>query len=186
MNTFKEYLTESKKTYKFMVKIAGELPEGCADMLESCMTKYKIINMSNGKRTPISERPLDFPNLQNQEVMIWEVEVEYPTTSHVLETYIANCCNVPKGHIRVRSEHDPIEELQNKEEPQTYETLLTKEDMGGEGAQDSVAGERVMGLLKELETARKERGEDPTNGTPVGQSQDIKDETVGAKSPIGS
>lgn len=186
MKNFKEYLTESKKTYKFMIKVAGELPEGCEDALESCMTKYKVLNLSNSKSTPITERPLDFPHLQNEEVTIWEIEIEYPTTSHVLETYIANCCNIAKTHIVVRGEHDPLEELQSKEEPETYETLLTKEDMGGESAQADVAGARVMDLLKELETARKERDADPIAGVKAGESQDIKDETAGAKSPVGS
>ena len=37
-----------------------------------------------------------------------------------------------------------------------YETLLTQPDMGGESAQQSVGNNRVMDLMKELETARKE------------------------------
>jgi hypothetical protein len=28
MSTFKEYLSESVKTYEFKIKIAGDLPEG--------------------------------------------------------------------------------------------------------------------------------------------------------------
>ena len=42
-----------------------------------------------------------------------------------------------------------------------------------------------MELLKELETARKERDNDPTEGAPAGESKDI-DSKENAKSPIGS
>jgi hypothetical protein len=63
--------------------------------------------------------------------------------------------------------------------------MLTTEEMGGETAQADVAGDRVMSLLKELETARKENENDPMAGAPVGESKDI-DDNENAKSPIGS
>jgi len=34
MRKFVEYLTEAQKTYKFKVRVAGDLPEGFADKLE--------------------------------------------------------------------------------------------------------------------------------------------------------
>ena len=41
MKTVKEYLTESEKTYKFIVRIAGELPENCEDKMETALFKGK-------------------------------------------------------------------------------------------------------------------------------------------------
>ena len=64
MKTFAEYLTESKKTYEFKVGVAGELPEGFADHMETALQKYGVMKMSAGKSTPIQERPLDFPQLR--------------------------------------------------------------------------------------------------------------------------
>lgn len=186
MRTFKEYLTESQKTYKFKVRVAGELPEGFADRLESALTKYEIINLSAGKTTPISEKPLDFPQLQNCEVTHYETEIKYPVTSHVLEQYLVMETGVGHSHIIVRGEFDPIEEYQADDKTSdTYESLLNSEDMGGESAQDSVGTNRVMDLLKELETVRKERENDPIDGVNAGESKDISaDEN--SKSPIGS
>ena len=51
--------------------------------------------------------------------------------------------------------------------------------------QDKVGGNRIMDLLKELETARKEREIDPIEGVKPGESKDIGD-TENTKSPIGS
>ena len=185
MKSFKELLQESQKTYKFKVRVAGELPEGFEDSLKTHMKKFEVIEMGAGKRAPITERPLDFPQLQNIEVTTYEVEVKYPTTSHILEQYIVQNCRVPHSHLTVRGEFDPIEEQQSQEEPTEYQTMLTTEDMGGESAQENVGANRVMDLLKELETARKEREIDPVESAPAGESKDI-DNTENAKSPVGS
>jgi len=175
MRSFKEILTESKKTYEFKIGVAGPLPEGCVDKLETALKKYNVVNMTAGKKTPIQERPLDFPKLQNMEVTYWDTEIEYPTTAHVLEEYLSNCCSIPETHLIVRNANDPRIEYQEETDNSPYETMLTKEDMGGESAQDSVGGNRVMDLLKELESARKERDHDGADGAPQGESKDIGD-----------
>jgi hypothetical protein len=185
MKSFKQLLQESQKTYKFKIRVAGDLPEGFEPKLKTNMQKFEVVNMSAGKRAPITERPLDFPQLQNVEVTTYEVEVKYPTTSHVLEQYLVANCVIPHSHITVRGEFDPVEEQQSQEEEAEYQTLLTTEDMGGESAQENVGGNRVMDLLKELETARKEREIDPMEGAPKGDSKDI-DKNQNTKSPIGS
>jgi len=185
MRSFTEILTESKKTYPFKVGVAGDLPEGFEGAMKTALGKYNITNMSNGKKTPIQERPLDFPQLQNMEVTYWDVEVDYPTTPQVMQEYIGSCCSVDQAHIIVRGANDPREEYQDTKDDAPYEAMLDKEDMGGESAQESVGGNRVMELLKELETTRKERDNDPMAGAPVGESKDI-DDSENAKSPIGS
>ena len=62
---------------------------------------------------------------------------------------------------------------------------LETEDMGGDSAQDNVGSNRVMSLLKELETARSERESDPLQDVKPGEGADItdKENTV---SPVGS
>jgi hypothetical protein len=157
MRSFKNILIESKKTYQFKIGVAGPLPEGFEDHMETSLKKFKVLNMSSGKKTPIQERPLDFPQLQNMEVTYFETELEYPTTSQVLQEYVGKCCGVDQAYIIVRNANDPREEYQKPDDTAPYEAMLTKEDLGGESAQKSVGENRVMDLLKELEKARKER-----------------------------
>ena len=185
MRKFVEYLTEAHKTYKFKVRVAGELPEGFADKLESALTKYDIVSISAGKKTPISEKPLDFPQLQNMEVSHYEVEVNYPTTSEILENYLEMCCDIPKTHLVVRKEGEPLDLEQKPADDKPYESLLNTEDMGGESGQQLAGDNRVMDLLKELESARKEREIDPVAGIKPGDSKDIG-ETENNKSTLGS
>ena len=184
MRSFTTVLTESKKTYEFKIGVAGPLPEGFEDTLETILKKYGASNLTSGKKTPIQERPLDFPQLQNMEVTYFELGVEYPTTPQVLQAYIGNCCNIDQAYVIVRNLGDPREEYQETKDDAPYESMLTKEDMGGESAQDNVSGNRIMSLLKELETVRKENEHSGSEGAPVGESSDIGD-TENTKAVIG-
>lgn len=171
MKSFAQILNETKKTYEFKIGIAGELPEGFEDRLEMGLQKYSLNKISSKKKTPIQERPLDFPNLQNMEVTYWDVDVSYPTTSQVLQEYLAHMCNVSAANIVVRRDGEPRLEEQSKTENEPYEPLLTKVELEGVSAQSSVGGNRVMELLKELEAARKEKDHDPMEAAPNGSSE---------------
>lgn len=185
MKTFVEYLNESKKTYAFKIGVAGELPENFASTMETALQKYNVVKMTAGKSTPIQERPLDFPQLKNMNVTYYEVDLSYPTTSQVLQEYIGQCCGVKQSHLIVRNPTEPQELYQQETEEDEYIAKLTVEDMGGESAQQSVGSNRVMDLLQELESARKERANNYIGDAPVGESKDIGD-VENTKSPIGA
>ena len=182
--TFEKFLTEAKKVYPFKIGIAGVLPEKCEDMLKTCLEKYGVNNITSGKKTPIQERPLDFPQLQNMEVTYFETELNYPTTSQVLQEYLGQCCGIDQSYIVVRNPMEPQEQYQEETQDSEYVAKLTTPELESIDGQGEVAGNRVMDLLKELETARKERGFDTVDG-PVGESSDI-DDSENTKSAIGS
>jgi len=184
MKSFSEYLTESKKTYDFKIGVAGDYATDCKAGLENALGKFGIVKITDGKRVPISKRPLDFPQLENIDVTYFEAEVTYPTTVQVLQEYLGKCCDIPQSNIIVRNPLAPQEEYQEESDNKAYEPLLPNEDMGGESAQKDVAGNRVMDLLKELETARKENLHSGAEGAPVGESSDI-DDSENTKSVVG-
>ena len=99
--------------------------------------------------------------------------------------YLVDCCGVAHTHLNVRVPGEPVELDQQQKMPEVYDPLLTKEDMGGESAQDSVGGQRVMNLLKELEVARKEAKYSPIAGVKAGDQADITNEE-NAQSVVGS
>ena len=156
---FTEFLTESKKQYEFKVGIAGALDEGFTDSLETCLKKFDVASISNGKKTPIQERPLDFPQLQNMEVTYYDVVLNYPSTPQVLEEYIEECCPCEPNHVIVRTEGDDRahDEYYQKEDPYTSKLETEEMEQADPDAQQQVGTNKVMDLLKELETARKER-----------------------------
>jgi|TARA_R110000782_G_scaffold66259_1_gene134469 hypothetical protein len=176
MRKFSEILIESKKTYNFIIRIAGDMPEGCADTMKTSLEKFDLVSFTGPKRTPIQETPMDFPQLQNMEVHTFEAEVSYPTVGHILERYLVDCCGVDHTHLNVRVPGEPVElEQREQKESEVYEPLIGKEDLGGESAQQEVGGARVMDLLKELEVARAERNIEPSGDVAQTESKDIND-----------
>lgn len=184
MKTFVDYLNESKKVYSFKIGVAGDLPKNFENTMETVLQKYGVIKMTSGKKTPIQERPLDFPQLKNIDITYYEVDLTYPTTSHVLQEYIGQSCSISQSHVIVRNPNEPQELYQQETPEDEYVAKLTIEDMGGESAQQDVGANRVMELLKELETARKERNDYMANA-PMGKSKDIGD-VENTKSVIGA
>jgi len=153
----RQILAESTKTYPFKIGVAGDLPEGFADHLESALEKFVVVKMSNGKKTPIQKRPLDFPALENERATYFETELQYPTTTQVLQQYIKNYCNIPESHVIVRNPNEPQEAYQEPKSDEPYEAKLNSAYEDGKDEQKSAGSMRVMELLKELEKARKER-----------------------------
>lgn len=184
---FEKYLAEAKKVYEFSIGVAGELPEGFEDAFETAMKRYSVASMSSGKKTPIQERPLDFPQLANTEITYYEVGLNYPTTPQVLEEYIPMSTGIERTHVIVRTKQDPRIEYQTQEEDTPYVSKLDTLEMeqADPKAQDTVGSNRVMDLLKELESARKEKDYDPIADVKPGESKDISDK-VGSTSPVGS
>lgn len=171
--TLSEILQESRRTYNFKLGFAGDLPEGFENRLETNLKRYGLLKMSPAKTTPIQERPLDFPQMQNCNVTYYEVELEYPTTQQVLGEYLGKSCGVDRCCVVVRRPGEPIDAYQETTEDGAYEPLLTTKDMAGESAQGDVGENRVMELLKELEKARQERGDSASDYAPQGTSSDI-------------
>lgn len=164
MKHFNDYLSASKKVYEFAVRIAGELPEDFADNMERSLNKYEVLKCAQVKKSPIAESQLDFPRLKNIEVTHYEVELGYPVTTQILETYIAEETGVSGSHIVARNPNEPMEQVKEGDEDEAYEPLLTKEELEYETAQGRVGQARIMDLLQELEVARKERSTDFATG----------------------
>ena len=164
MKHFNDYLSASKKVYEFAVRVAGELPEDFGNSMERCLNKYEVLKCAQTKKSPIAESQLDFPRLKNIEVTHYEVELGYPVTTQILQTYIAEETGVAATHIVVRNPNEPMEQIKDNNEDKPYEVLLTNDELEYETAQPQVGQNRIMDLLKELETARRERSVDFATG----------------------
>ena len=151
MKSFNEYITESKKTYEFRIKVAGDLSEDFKTKLKGAMERFSIVKMDNGKRLPIAETHLDFPELKNINVTVFNVEVNYPTTTQVLENYISQVCSCTLENIRVRTANQDAEQAQeqaNKKEAE--KPLLGQCDPAPSNHQDIVGEKKISSFLKDL------------------------------------
>lgn len=160
MKSFVDYLKESKeeKKYTFKIKVAGDLPEHCEDVMETSMQKYQVSKFTKGKSSPIQANLVDFPTVKNASVTVFEVELDYPTTSSVLAELLANSTGISRDCIRVRTPlEDAVIDLENtySADEKSKESLLTK-DYPKENFQDKVGQKHVTSFLKDLAKARKE------------------------------
>ena len=67
MSTFKDFLTESTKSYDYKIKVAGMIADDFKNRMETALQKFELAKMSAGKKTPIMTLPLDFPALSNEQ-----------------------------------------------------------------------------------------------------------------------
>ena len=167
MSTFKDYLTESAKSYDYKVKVAGTLADDFASKLESALAKFEVANMSAGKKTPIMTLPLDFPALSNEEVTIYDVTTNYPASSNVMKEYLSDILRVPATHMVVKKPGEPTEQYQDDMQVAKKSEYANKlMDIEYKDA-PKVKGEEFhstkanMGLLKELLKDRQENKEAP-------------------------
>jgi hypothetical protein len=187
MKSFKEHLTESKKQYDFRIKIAGDFTAEQETDLKSALDKYSVAGFKKSGKTPIQELPLDFPQVKNCEVNIYEVTLDYPTTQFELTEYIASHCGINKSHLAVRRPGEPTEEYQHIEEPRKGALLDDPDykEAGNAKFEDFYGDKYNTGFVKELndilKLQRKERGEEiPTEGA----AKYNTDSAINEKSPV--
>ncbi len=174
MKPFTEYLTESKKRYDFRIKIAGDVSSEKEEQMKSLLGRFTVGEMTSLKKskTPTQQLPLDFPQVKNCEVNIYEVTLDYPTTSFELTEYLSTNLGVGKSHIVVRNPREPSEEYQNPE-PERKGALLDDPNYSeapNAKMEDFYGDKYNTSFVKELNDIlrlqRKERGEQiPSEGT---------------------
>ncbi len=137
--------------------MAGELPEHFEDAAKAALQKYQVASFNKGKTTPIQAKLVDFPTLENLQVTVFDIDLDYPTTSTVLTSYMAEHTGVDPCCIRVRSLKEEEEAELNAQNliDSDKEALLTQE-YTKENNQNLVGDKHVASFLKELSKASKE------------------------------
>lgn len=173
MKNFKEYLQESvlQKKYEFRVKVAGKVSKDQEDKLKTMLERFQVNAFKKVGTTPIQELPLDFPQVKNCEVNIYEVSLDYPTTQQELTEYLSTGLEVGKQRLVVRRPGEPSEEYQNIEPKREGALLNDSEYKEAPNAnfEDFYGSNYNSGFVKELndllKLERKARGEQiPTEG----------------------
>jgi hypothetical protein len=124
--------------------------------METALQKFEVAKMSAGKKTPIMTQPLDFPQLSNEEVTIYDVTTNYPVTSREMKEYLGTYMNLPQTHIVVRKPNEPTEEYQDQmqvaknSEYQNKLLDIEMKDSPKVNAEDFHSTQANMSLLKEL------------------------------------
>ena len=180
MKTFKEYLTESKKSYPFRLKVAGDLPENFVNGLKDCIGSVNPAIIEKSK-TPIQASPLDFPELHNMEVHVFEVVCEYPITAPEIAEHVKNF--VPESNFRIRNGGDAVEVEHNTFDPEpSGESVLEEPYNDKIKHKDYFGADFNKNFLKDLSKAAKQRTKDGVNAEYKINKQ--KTDKAGSTSPM--
>ena len=180
MSTFKDYLTESAKSYDYKIKVAGQLADDFASKLESALAKFEVAKMSTGKKTPIMTLPLDFPALSNEQVTIFDVTTNYPASQRVMHEYLSDILRVPATHLVIRKPGEPTEEYQNDMQVAQKSEYANKlqdieyKDAPKVNAEDYHSTKANMGLLKELLKDRVENKDAPKEKENIMSKEEVR------------
>jgi hypothetical protein len=88
MKNFRQYLAESVRTYRYTIKIAGDMDSKFADMLKHNLSKFDPVKIEGPKSTPIQKDPYGFPDIENQSIHIFKCEFKYPATEPMIQQMV--------------------------------------------------------------------------------------------------
>ena len=132
MKSLKTYITESLKSYKYTIKIAGDVDKNFIDMFKYNLNKFDPIRISDPTKTPIQKDPYGFPNLNNQSVTIIKADFRYPATEPMIQQ-IAQLLGYNVNMVRVITT-DYNDSINSEAEGYANEMkdnpVLTHEEMG--------------------------------------------------------
>jgi len=185
MSIFKDYLTESTKSYDYKIKVAGTIADDFKNRMETALQKFELAKMSAGKKTPIMTLPLDFPALSNESVTIFDVTTNYPVAVNTLKEYLADYMNMNSSLIVVRKPGEPTEEYQadmqigQKSEYANKLMDIEMKDAPKVKAEEHFGDKYNMGLLKELMKTKSENKDQPKE-----KEDTMSKEEKGTPSPL--
>jgi hypothetical protein len=189
MKSFKEHLTESKRTYDFKVKIACDMTADQESTMKELLGKYSVVEFKKTGKTPVQALPLDFPRLSNTEVCIYEISLDYPVASHELQNYLGNGLKILEQSIVVRRPGEPSEQYQEPGEKREGALLNDAEYKESPNVDsnnyygDKYNASLIKTLNDDLKAQHKARGQVIPNGDDGKTTNEVAQNN---QSPVGS
>jgi len=137
MKSLRHYLMESARTYKYTIKIAGDLDKNFLDMFMHNLSKFDPVKIEDPKTTPIQKDPYGFPELQNESITIIKAEFKYPANEPMIQQVAQLLgCNINKVRVTTTDYNDSINaESEKFGNEMKAEPLLLQPEMEDNGKQ---------------------------------------------------
>lgn len=184
MRSLHEFLTESKKSYSYRVKYAGDFDQHKQDIMKEVFAKFKPESIGEIKKSPIMKSPYDFPNLENEEVSSYDVVLEYPASvDQIMQLAASKGCDVNRLKIMDQRFADSVDA---EEGAKAHEgALLDDAELPAQTAEQKAASEEYAkpgeARVNDVKTREYE-----ISGGKTPKAQTTNDLPMGTKSPVGS
>jgi len=184
MKPYSEYFENSKKTYKFRIKIADDVSNEMMEAIEKCLSPFDPVSVGKPKSLPIEENPMNFEGLGPVPVNIVEIELAYPTTVDLIRELVVRETKLPMPNVFVHTEGQDSLQLSRIVLDKDGKPLLTSEyEKSPEDVKELYGDENITITLKNLNKSKfKHQFERPSSEA----GRTTNDTPEGVKSPVGS
>lgn len=192
MKSFRKYLAESVRTYKYKIKIAGEPSKNFIDLFCHNLSKFDPTKISEPKSTPIQKDPYGFPDLKDQAITIIDVEFRYPATEPMVQQ-MARLLGYDENKVRmVQANYDDsvTAEAEQYANQASHSPLLDHSELEDNGKEASKEyGDSYLARIKKQEAGKEIKNKYAAKETksafdPYDQAAIKK--TMGNKSPMST
>ena len=128
MKNFKDYLTESERTYNYRIKIVGDVAPDFIKALEDKLKQFEIVKISKPKSTPVQLNPADFPKFSNDSVTSMDVEFRYPAIEPQIKQIAQMLFMDPNRIIMLTTPHEDGMDIEREKVETENKNLLTDTD----------------------------------------------------------
>ena len=133
MKSLKDYIVESKQTFTYRVKYAGDFNAEKQELMKEVFAKFDVESISAIKKAPVMKSPYDFPELENEEVSSYDVVLNYPASaSQIIELARAKGCDINRLKIMDKRFADSVAAEEAVEQPEVlllhFEDFITQRD----------------------------------------------------------
>lgn len=185
MKHFKDYLTESERTYNYRIKFVGEAPAYFLKELEEKLKQFDIVKISAPKTTPVQLKPADFPAYENDRVTHMDVEFRYPAIEPQIQQ-LAQLLGLDPNRIRMLTVpyEDSMAEEKEKIEDQNHDLLADTDFPAPDAEQKALSKDYSAPYDEHAVLKNTYRSDFTVAGGKTPPAQTTNDLPMGVKSPM--
>jgi hypothetical protein len=187
MKTFAEYLTESKHTYDYRIKIAGDLPPDFMSGFKEKLKQFDVVSMSAPKKTPVQKQLSDFPQYNNESMTFMDVTFNYPATPPQI-TQIAQLLGLDPNRIIMQDSKyaDSIDQERVKQDEESKNLLTDTDYPAPDKEQKALSKDYATGPYDHAVVKNAYKSDFTVAGGKTPPAVSSNDFPMGQKSPVGT
>jgi hypothetical protein len=128
MKKFQEYLAESERTYRYRIKIVGDVAPDFVKMLTEKLKQFDPVKIGSPKTTPVQLKPADFPKHSNDSVTSMDCEFRYPAIEPQIKQIAQLLFLDPNRIIMLTTPHEDSMDVEREKIEDQNKDLLTDTD----------------------------------------------------------
>jgi len=187
MKTFAEYLTESKHTYDYRIKIAGDVPADFMNGFKEKLKQFDVVSMTAPKKTPVQKQLVDFPQYNNESMTFMDVTFNYPATPPQV-TQIAQLLGLDPNRIIMQDSKyaDSIDQERVTQDEENKNLLTDTDYPAPNKEQKALSKDYATGPYDHAVVKNAYKSDFTIAGGKTPPAVTSNDFPMGDKSPVGS